>query len=89
MITTRTIQDIEINQVQGTAVRLIHNDKKVITAFLGDNDSVTETIQKVAEFDTPQEAYAWVIKQGLEFDESLFVEHYGQDEVNSWKSKSK
>lgn len=85
MINQRSVDDLTINQFQGETIRLVHDEHQIITAFRGDPDSVTETIHQVAEFDTPQEAFAWVTKQGLEYNESEFVEVYGQAEVDAWK----
>ena len=71
--------------VSGVAVRLIHNNEKLIAAFMGSKGSQTSTIHNIEEFSTPQAAYQRVIDLGLEYDETVFVEEYGQEEVDSWK----
>ena len=74
-----------ITTVTGIAVRLIHNNEKLISAFMGADDTFTSTIHNIEEFSTPQAAYQRVIDLGLEYDETVFVEEYGQEEVDSWK----
>ena len=70
----------------GSTIRLVHDNEILLLAFRGDADTQTATIHQLEEFDTPQVAYQRVIALGLEFDEQVFVDEYGQDDVDSWKA---
>ena len=68
MITQVTEYGLTYNHATGDYFFVVYNSERVIIIIDGTENTVTDTIQDIIEFETMEEALAWIAESGLIYE---------------------